>query len=234
MKNIRTYSNIFEKDKKYKSFKDDFEKNPHDEHFVRQSKEAYKCVLSCDLKHLLNNVSPNPNISSIPPFVINLLSGSKYASSVKTINCIMSYFNDPSSWNEYCSVSRVYSGKIKNNVNHKFGSYFKTIYNDARKELNTYRRPFNAVQINEYRFTLIFFKIVIRTFYFSSLPASIIPYVYEKCTEENPAFSSYYTFDEAENLYKRIKFKKNGASLFNETIAWWLVYNNILHFGLNK
>lgn len=231
---MKTYSNIFESDEKYKEFKDNFEKNPHDEHLVRQSKEAYKCVFSCDIRCLLDNVSLTPRITSIPPFVLDLLSRSKYHNSVKTINCIMSYLNDSTSWNKYCSVSRTYSSKVKNNANHKFGSYFKTIYNDARKELNTYKRPFNTTQINEYRFALIFFKIVIRTFYFSSLPANIIPKVYEKCTEENVAFSAYYTFDETENLYKRIKFKKNGASLFNETIAWWLVYNNILHFGLNK
>ena len=234
MKSVSSYANIFNEDFTYIKFKNDFLKNERDERFVRKSKEAFKCVFAKDFINLIQKASLFPQISKIPDFIYELLSKGKYCGSVKTIKCIFLYCINKNVWSQYSAVSRKYTPKIKNNANHKFGVYFKQIYSDAKKELKSYKRSFNTEQINEYRFALIFFNIVIRTFYLNALPKHISPSVFEKCRECDKTFSNYYKFDPVNNIYNRIKYERKAARYFNENVAWWLVYNSIVHYGLNK
>ncbi len=234
MKTISACSNAFEQDDNYIANKNNFNSNPYDSHFAKNAKESFKGIVASDFRSLINNVSYSPSISQIPTFIYDLLAQGKYASCVNAIQCIFSYYFDPAACKKTCSVRRKYSAKLKGNSNRKFGKYFRIIYKDAKKELLSFKRSFNQEEINKYRVALLFLKIVIRTFYFSALPAHISPMIFKKCTDENSEFANYYSFDSRNNQYLRNKFQKRGAKFFNETVAWWLVYNNMIHYGLDK
>lgn len=234
MKTMTGFANIFEKDRTYMQFREDFDTNPCDKKLIRDSKEAFKCRFASDYQSLLNKVSFSPRITEIPDFIFESLEKGKYSNATKTIRCIKFYCDNNEVWNTYCSISRKLPEGLKGNANHKFGKYYKKIYSDAKRELNHYKRRFNIDQINDYRFALLFFNIVTRTFYFSALPLHIYPSIYQECVEIDEKFANYYKYDSAKNNYVRIKFQKRGVRYFGEKVAWLLVYNNIIRYGLNK
>lgn len=228
------YSNIFKKDEEYLKFKKAFIKNPFDSTIARSVKEAYKCRFAMDYSCLLDKVSPYPKLTHIPQFILDILSSGQYQESVRTIECIFTYFSDSTTWKEYCSSVRKLPDKLKNNANYRFGAYYKKIYKYSQNELKSFKSYNGEFSVDKYRFALLFYNIVTRTFYFSALPSHIIKKVYDECVKEDARFAEYYSYNEHTNQYDRIKSKKKGATFFNETIAWWLVYNRIIHLGLHR
>lgn len=228
------FSNIYKKDQKYISKKNAFIKNPYDPNISRDMKEAFKCRFASDYSRLIGKVSPYPRITQIPDFIYKLLENGQYRETTRTIDCVFTYYSDPTTWEQYCSETRKLPDKLKNNANYRFGQYYKKIYHDSQSELKELKKYKGVFSADNYRFTILFYNIVTRTFYFSSLPLHIEVKVYEACVNEDNRFLEYYSYNEHTNQYDRIKPKKKGASLFNETIAWWLVYNRIVHHGLHR
>jgi hypothetical protein len=231
---VSGYANIFKEDKKYLSKKTAYITNPYDPNITRGIKEAYKCRFAYDYTLLLSKVSPFPRITHIPGFIYDLIKTGRFNNSTKTIDCIFTYFSDPIAWEQYCSALRKLPDRLKNNANYRFGPYLKRIYRDAQNELKDIKALQGKFLVDKYRFAILFYNIVTRTFYFSSLPMYIETEVYEACVQEDERFSVYYVKDEHNNQYYRVKKLKKGAKHFNETIAWWLVYNRIIHLGINR
>lgn len=227
---IGPFDNIFIKNKAYMDHKKKFEMDPSNTLFERNSKEAFKCVSAFHLMNLLEKTGYMTNRIEFPEYIINGLENGNIPFVAQTVCCISGYTNNPNPI--YCQNRIIYSKKLKNNSNRRFSVYYKELMKTIVKEWNSYKNLVDDETFKRYKAALIIFKVFFRVFYFKALPMVLDENTFNKCIDKCTEFANYYKFDATSEKYVRRRFIRKAALMFNDDVAWLLVYNELCRFKL--
>lgn len=244
MKKISAYANSYNENDKYQESKYSYFHDKSNKAIERNNRENLKCTFATDLINVLQKTEFMKDYISIPPFIYNGLEFGKVDNLANTVRCISDYTFTKDE--ERCNCRRTYTDNLKRNKNTRFGQYCKAIFKDAFRELKIYKPYFDKKTFQRYKAAFMVYKIIIKVFYFRALPKIISCELYEKCTNDKLVFSEaddkhtekcqkfaeLYQLNSEKNIYIRKRFERRAALIFDDTIAWLIVENELYRFNL--